>query len=228
MSEPLATGRAAWRGRRLGHRPTVLDHREHCLIALLGHAQLPHTPRGVAVCCSRHLKALSERGAIRRLPYKLSGFNRGSGQFVYTPPDSKARIPNLHTLDITELMVRLGRDIYVPSKVEFNPEPWWHDTWGGYALKHDAYVKLPGRHYFIEIDRGTEFASALSGQMNKYVSAFYGMDGGSFPQVLFLAHDADRVPFINRVIKKKKVPGLFVAALYDDAIGLMCDVPALG
>jgi hypothetical protein len=64
---------------------------------------------------------------------------------------------------------------------------------GGYALKHDAYVKLPGRHYFIEIDRGTEFASALSGQMNKYVSAFYGMDGGSFPQVMFLAHDADRV-----------------------------------
>ena len=36
------------------------------------------------------------------------------------------------------------------------------------------------------------------------------MDGGSFPQVLFLVHDADRVRFINGVIKKKNVPGLFV------------------
>jgi len=31
------------RRRCLGDRPTVLDHREHCLIALLRHTQLPHT-----------------------------------------------------------------------------------------------------------------------------------------------------------------------------------------
>jgi hypothetical protein len=80
-------------------------------------------------------------------------------------------------------------------------------------------VKLPGKHYFIEVDRGTEFASALSGQMNKYVSAFYGMDGGSFPQVVFLAHDADRVRFIKGIADKKKVPGLFVVALYDNFVG---------
>jgi hypothetical protein len=45
---------------------------------------------------------------------------------------------------------------------------------------------------------------------------------------LYQSSDKEEMRSINRVIKKKKVPGLFVAALYDDAIGLMCDVPALG
>lgn len=180
--------------------------------------------RGCAVRASRHLKALVERGVLRRLPYKLSGFDHGSGEYVYTPPDSKARIPNLHTLSITELMVRLV-GAYVArgqtGTLQFNPEPWCHDTWGGYALKPDAYVRLDGRHFWIEVDYGTEFASALSGQMNKYVSAFYGMDGGSFPLVLFTCHDEDRRRFIQNVAAKKKVTGLFEVVLFDQSIGVM-------
>src|SRR4051812_1169638 len=37
------------------------------------------TPRGTFARSSRHLKALSERGFLRRLPYKLSGWAQGSG-----------------------------------------------------------------------------------------------------------------------------------------------------
>lgn len=180
------------------------------------------TPQGASVRCCRHLKALSERGVIKRLPYKLSGFQRGSGEFVYSAPDSKARIPNLHTLDVTELMVRLHES--GASPLDFSPEPWCHDSWGGVALKPDAYVKVAGRHYACEVDRGTEFASALSGQMNAYVRAYFGMDGGTFPRVLFLAHDQDRVRFIRREAGKKKVPGLFQVELFQDAIGVMTGV----
>src|SRR4051812_34115560 len=87
------------------------------------------TPRGMAARSSRHLKALSERGHIRRLPYKLSGFQRGSGEFVYSSVDSKARIPNLHQLDVTEVAVLLKAQTVRP--VEFYPEPFSHNTWGG-------------------------------------------------------------------------------------------------
>jgi hypothetical protein len=182
------------------------------------------TPGGIAVRSCRHLKALSERGVIKRLPYKLSGYQRGSGEFVYSVPDSKARIPNLHTLDVTELMVRLVEAGATP--LDFSPEPWCHDSWGGVPLKPDAYVKVGGRHYAIEVDRGTEFASALSGQMNAYVRAFYGMDGGSFPQVLFLAHDSDRVNFIKREAAKKKVSGLFRVELFERAVAVMTNARA--
>lgn len=159
------------------------------------------TPRGTAVRAPRHLKALSERGHIARLPFKLSWYQWGSGEFVYGPADTKARLPNLHTLDITELACQL-REV-APAGTEFCPEPWCHDTWGGVALKPDAYVKLVKRHFALELDRGTEFASALSAQMNAYQRAYYGMDGGSFPKVIFVCRTKERRKFIQREIGKK-------------------------
>jgi hypothetical protein len=179
---------------------------------------------GISVRSCRHLKALSERGVIRRLDYKLSGHQRGSGEYVYAPPDSKARIPNLHTLDVAELRVRL-HEAGAPA-LAFTPEPWCHDTWGGVKLKPDAYVAVGRWRYFAEVDRGTEYASALSGQMNDYVRAFRGMDGGAFPQVLFLAHDVDRVRFIQREIDKKRVPGLIKVKLFSEAVGVMTGAQA--
>src|SRR5690242_3792672 len=100
------------------------------------------TPRGAVVRSSRHLKALSERGPIKRLQHKLL-----SGEYVYTAPDSKARSPNLHTLDVTELYVRLAEECWrqdMPGALLFVPEPWCHDTWGSVKLKPDAYIKLGG------------------------------------------------------------------------------------
>ena len=43
--------------------------------------------------------------------------------------------------------------------VEFYPEPCAHDTWGGVQLKPDAYIKIGKRHFFLEQDNGTEYAS---------------------------------------------------------------------
>ena len=178
------------------------------------------TPRGMAVRAQRHLKALTERGVIRRLPYKLSGYERGSGEYIYTPADSKARVPNLHTLDVTELAVRLVEQPVRP--VEFYPEPWCWDTWGGVSLKPDFYTKIGKRIFFGEVDRATEYAAALSLQMNAYLRAYYGMDGGSFPLVVFICHSPERQKFIQREVDKKSLRALFKVCQFDEAIGVMC------
>jgi hypothetical protein len=169
-----------------------------------------------AVWSSRHLKRLSERGNIKRLPYKLSGALKGSGEYVYAPMESKARIPNLPRLEVTELAVRLMNQSIRP--MEFWPEPWCWDSWGGVQLKPDAYVKLGTRHFFFEIDRESEYASALSAQMNTYVRAYYGMDGGSFPLVVFTCHTPQRKQFIQRQIDKKPVKNLMQVVLFDDLL----------
>jgi hypothetical protein len=178
------------------------------------------TPRGMTVRAQRHLKALTERGVIRRLPYKLSGYERGSGEYIYTPADSKARLPNLHTLDVTELAVRLVEQPVRP--VEFYPEPWCHDTWGGVALKPDFYTKIGKRIFFGEVDRATEYAAALSAQMNAYLRAYNGMDGGYFPLVVFICHSPERQKFIQREVDKKSLRALFKVCQFDEAIGVMC------
>jgi hypothetical protein len=150
----------------------------------------------------------------------LSGYQRGSGEYVYAPAESKARIPNLHTLDVTELAVSLAEQRVRPA--EFFPEPWSWSAWGGVNLKPDAYIKVGKRHFFLELDRSTEGAAALSGQMNAYLRAYYGMDGGSFPQVLFVCHSPERQKFIQRQVDTKSLRALFKVCQFDEAIGVMC------
>jgi hypothetical protein len=197
------------------------------LIELCGQASASQVRRGLyrgteagsSVRARRHLRALAERGVIRRLPHKLSGFQRGSGEFVYAAADSRARIPNLHTLDVTEIGVRLIEQ--QTRQMEFWPEPWCHDSWGGVNLKPDAYIKVGKRHFFAEIDLSSEYASALSAQMNAYLRAYYGMDGGSFPKVLFVCHSPERQRFIQREASKKSLRALFEVCLFDEAIQVM-------
>lgn len=170
------------------------------------------TDRGTRVRCSYHLKRMTEQGFIHRIPYKLNG------EYVYAPEDSKARIPNLHTLDITELMVRLSKQggvQFVPP-LQFDPEPWAPTSWGGHKITPDAYVQLPGVHYLIEIDRSSESPSAISAKMNRYVNAYKAMDGGEFPLVIWIAHDIDRVRTLQREARKR-LPDLFECLLFQDA-----------
>lgn len=182
------------------------------------------TKRGTITRSTYHLRVLTERGAIKRLPYRLGGYLKGAGECVYVPITSKARIPNLHDLDVTELFVRIaehreihGRD----SKFIYRPEPWSHDTIGGVLLKPDAFIEINGKHWFVEADFESEFASVLSAKMNKYTSAYLNLDGDEtpiMPQVIFTCHTPDRKEFIQREINKKPVRALFKVVLFDDAI----------
>jgi hypothetical protein len=57
--------------------------------------------------------------------------------------------------------------------------------------------------------------------MNAYLRAYYGMDGGSFPQVLFICHSPERARFIQREIDKKSPRALFEVCLFNEAIGVL-------
>jgi hypothetical protein len=175
------------------------------------------TERGTRVRSSDHLLKMSRRGFIRRIPFTLNG------EYVYAPIDSKSRIPNLHTLDITELMVQL---VTTFKGVKFDPEPWAHTRWRGQTVTPDAYVLLNGSQYWVEIDRASESPSVISAKMNRFVGAFKasyvpaGETPVEFPQIIWLAHESDRVRTLSREAEKKH-PGLFECALFRDAIGVM-------
>lgn len=126
-------------------------------------------------------------------------------------------MPFPHTLDITELYVRLS-ELAGRETLTYDPEPYADKVWGGHKVTPDAYVKVGGYQAFTEIDEGSEAPNVISGKMNRYVDALNGMDGGSFPQVLWLAHSADRVRDLAREAKKKREPELFVCVRFDEAV----------
>lgn len=194
------------------------------------------TDRGTKARSSDHLKKLTERGVIRRLPYKLNGYGRGSGEYVYSAPESTIKMPNLHILAVTELYVRLTENktgaptdtddicLQPPVKIDsliFDPEPWSHKVWGGHKVTPDAYIRTPGAHFFAEIDLDSEAPAVIAEKMKRYVSAYNNMDGGTFPYVIWIAYEPDRVRTLQRAAKARNEPGLFQCVLFDDAINLI-------
>lgn len=175
------------------------------------------TERGAIVRSSKHLKRLADMRIVRR----VWGVYGWSPEYVYMPADSKARGANQHTLDITELYVRLDqfRDT---TNLIFDPEPArWYKV-GPTGLRPDAYIDV-GSRYFLEMDRGTEYRAALTKKMRLYFAAF---DSGTwpepkFPRVLFVCHDPDRLRFIEKVIADQPEPELFAVALFGEAASYM-------
>lgn len=180
----------------------------------------PGSRRGRTVQCSDTLKKLTERGVIRRLPYKLNGYGRGSGEYVYSAPDSKFKMPDIHTLDVTELYVRLREAV---GEVSYDPEPWAHKSWGSHEVTPDAYVRFPGVHYFFEMDEGSEAPFVIAAKMKRYVDALRGLDGGKFPQVIWIAHDPERIRLLKRQAKARNEPGLFACMLFDEVVDKLCN-----
>jgi hypothetical protein len=58
--------------------------------------------------------------------------------------------------------------------------------------------------------------------MNAYLRAYYGTDGGSFPQVLFVCHSAERQRFLEREVSKKSLMALFAVCQFDQAMEVLC------
>lgn len=166
------------------------------------------TERGKEVRSSRHLHRLTELGLIRR----VWGVYNKFPEYVYMPAGTKTRTPYMHTLDITELYVRL-RD----SLIAFDPEPWCHISVGHMVLKPDSYVDLGRMRYWLEVDRGTEYAAQLSQKMNRYVNAYEQWEESTFPLCLWICHDADRKRFIETQVRRSAIPQLFTVMLFDEA-----------
>jgi Replication-relaxation len=174
--------------------------------------------RSREIRCSRHLKRLADLGLIRRV---WGIYDRP--EYVYMPEESKARTASAHSLDITELYVRLvnmSPGIYEGNaeKLIFDPEPWCHVQIGQMTLKPDFYLDLGSMRYFGELDRGTEFASQLAEKMRRYLRAYEAWDEPTFPLCVWIVHDPDRKRFIETVIKRQVEPRLFTVMLFDEVI----------
>ncbi|GAB3067973.1 replication-relaxation family protein [Pedococcus soli] len=178
---------------------------------------------------NRTMARLFRWGQVNRIDRAVGGWNGGSDGFTYLPVTSKARTPDPHTLDITELYVQLAStaDELNSTKLQtFEPEAWAQMRVGQIELKPDAYVEMAGGGYtdpyFIEVDRGSEFASQLSRKMRHYTAAYnrwdVDRDGDTFPVVLWIVPDAQRARFIENVVRRQDEPSLFQVTTFDDAV----------
>jgi len=180
------------------------------------------TERGRRVRTQRCLSNLRTRGFLEPLDRAHGGHTGGSGEYVWQPAASKARRPDPHTLDIAELYVRL---IEHGAKVlTFEPEPHSYIQSGPVELKPDAYLRIqrPKGIYraFIEVDRGTEFRAQLAAKMKRYVRALrhWDKEDGAFPQVVWIVPDAERLDFVQSVIRRQREADLFVCYRFSEAV----------
>jgi hypothetical protein len=178
------------------------------------------SPDGVRVRCAEHLRKLTDRGLIRRMPFRSTTNEYGAAEFVYTPPTSTAEVMRPHVHDVTELYVLLRQK----TDLQYDPEEWSRRTWGSVELHPDALVKLPsGRAFLVEVDLSTERPSVLALKMNRYIQAVNSMDGGKFPYVLWTCRSQTRLRTIRSVIKARSMPELFKVCLFTDATGVILD-----
>jgi len=161
-----------------------------------------------------------EEKHLDRLTRAHGGYGGGSGEYIYQLPTSKARAPDMHTLDIAELYVSL---VESGAKVlAFDPEPYSYVQVGRVELKPDAYLRIQtvtdAYQYFLEVDRGTEYRSQLSAKMHRYVQAFHQWDEDTFPQVVWIVPDSERLDFVQSVIRRQKEADLFVCYRFCEAV----------
>lgn len=189
------------------------------------------SPKSRQPCMNRAMARLVKWGAVGRIPQAIGGTKGGSSGYFFTPPTSRARVPNPHTYDIAELYCRLvewnnktansnpERDTGI---LAFDPEPMSHVSVGHVDLKPDAFLDIRttnGRfRYFIEVDLSSEWKTQLAKKMRGYVLAYSKWQEGTFPLTLFVVPDDERYRLVEGVIKRTETPGLFAAVLMQDAI----------
>lgn len=185
--------------------------------------------RGTHVRCSRHLKRLTDLGLIRR----FWGVYDGPAEFIYMPAGTTSRGPVFHTLDISELNVRLSEANYnsdspyytsgPKGEITFDREPWCHIKIGQVEVKPDAFLRFNEQEqYFIEVDRSSADRTKLAKKLRQYVNLFeqwdVDVDGETFPLVFYTVPDTDRKRVIESVIKTQRYPRLFKCLVFDEAV----------
>lgn len=186
------------------------------------------TRKGALVRSQRHLKRLVDLGQLRR----LWGVYDGPAEYIYMPAGTTTRGPVFHTLDISELYVRLSEarfnsdDAYstleAESKIVFDREPWCHIKIGHVEVKPDAFLKFnETEQYFIEVDRASADRTKLAKKLRLYVNLYdqwdVDVDGEVFPQIIYTVPDSDRKRVVDSVIKTQRY-NLFKVLLFENAV----------
>jgi Replication-relaxation len=204
----------------------------------------------------RVLQSLSDRRLVARLDRTVGGKRSGSAGYVYsldiagrrllsrlegravrrpsTPGASFVR----HILAVSELYVQLveAERRGETELLDFQAEPaaWrrYPGRGGGTAVcKPDAYVRLGSGEYedswFVEVDRGTENTSRLTGKLDAYRA--YWSSGqeqarrGIFPRVLWLVPDDRRYQVVVDTCGRQPADSwaLHRVTLFEGGVGLM-------
>jgi hypothetical protein len=210
-----------------------------------------HPPQTAARRARRALALLVEDRILERLPRRVGGLRAGSESFVYAVGRSGERLlatrsvarrlttPGdryvAHTLDVTELAVRLhehhDRGELDLIAIEAEPACWRPFVGPGAArlvLKPDLFVRIGvgalEDRWFIEVDRGTEAAGTLTEKAKRYLmhlrSGAEQRDHGVYPRVLWTVPDDGRGDRVGSVMTRvgRDVPGLFTVCRFDEAV----------
>lgn len=170
----------------------------------------------------RVMARLNDWGVVRRIPRFKGGGSGGSGPYVYMPPTGRARVADAHTLDIAELYVSLV-EAERHGKVEilhFDPEPYSHVQAGRLDLRPDVYARIRTaegvRHYFLEVDRATEWQNQIGSKLRRYTSAYLDWHDETFPLVVWIVPDEQRRRFMEAVIRRQRFPQLFMVCTAEE------------
>ena len=139
-------------------------------------------------------------------------------EYIYTLPKSNAK-PDDHTLDVTELYVRLAATRGVG--VAFDPEPWSHMRVGKLTLTPDALLTCRPANALSRWMKDRNARPGPREKMAHYCVAFEkhwdkNRDGARFPPVYWIVHTDARARDMQAAIRAQREPGLFIVRLFDD------------
>jgi hypothetical protein len=174
----------------------------------------------------RALARLHRWGVLGRIDRAVGGHNGGSDGYVYTSPQSRSRMPNMHTLDISEIYTRLVEMHRqgVVTVLSFDPEPYCHVFLGNFQYKPDGRIHLrtPSGEFlwFLELDRGSEWRTQLGDKMRRAHSAYNRWPEKTFPRVLWVVQDSQRADYIKSITRAQGID-LFDVCLFSQAVSLI-------
>lgn len=176
------------------------------------------SPLSYGVKTRLKLLKLFRQGYLRRFP------SLGTGGWVYLPSESRSTRIEHHTLDVSEVYVRLmeAQRANLCEVLEWSVREQVHGK-----AADDAYLwikTLSGRRdWHLEIDRGSENKPQLREKMRAYVRA-YSQATSNFPPALYIVTFDPRKSLEKRrdeimaVAKEQHEPGLFEAVVLDEAV----------
>ncbi|HUC89336.1 MAG TPA: replication-relaxation family protein [Patescibacteria group bacterium] len=204
--------------------------------------------------CRRVLQRLADEEVLRRRERRIGGVRAGSASFIYGLGPVGARVVSEkrlhyytsdpsdyfldHTLALADLYVSLHERARAGAiellEIQTEPRCWRTFTTleaGRLQLKPDMFARIASQteemSYFIEMDRGTTYKTALLKKLKiyeqYYVTNKEQQSTGIFPQVLWIAPDEKRAKTIRQATEaiNQKIPGICAITTSDHAVRLI-------
>ncbi|AZZ51410.1 replication-relaxation family protein [Rathayibacter festucae] len=191
----------------------------------------------------RALNRLIERGVLARIERRMiGGTGAGSGQYVYqlgsvgwrlAGKDGRyapSKAVNHHTMAIVDAYIEVLRRAVAPryrfDMVETEPDS--HRTIGSVVVRPDLYFQISDmfeqeyRHWWLEVDRGTESRTKITQKLVAYVAAKRASKA-FIPSVLFVAQDDRRARELRWMLEQYEHndPELFLVSTASEFAGLI-------